>query len=74
MGFIVFLFVVFMMLSGKYIIIGLFVLIFRTLLAIYSIIVEILSAIFMPSEPFWLYLERGEASDLQTGLNQLYTK
>ena len=51
-GFIAFLFVVFLMLSGKYIIIGLFVLIFRTLLAIYSIIVEILSAIFMPSEPF----------------------
>ena len=36
-GFIAFLFVVFLMLSGKYIVIGLFMLIFRILLTIYSI-------------------------------------
>ena len=47
-GFIAFLFVVFLMLSGKYIVIGLFMLIFR----IYSIIAEILAAIFIPSKPF----------------------
>ena len=51
-GFVAFLFVVFLMLSGKYIVIGLFVLIFRILLTIYSIIAEILSAIFIPSKPF----------------------
>ena len=39
-GFIAFLFVVFLMLSGKYIVIGLFMLIFRILLTIYSIIAE----------------------------------
>jgi hypothetical protein len=48
-GFIAFLFVVFLMLSGKYIVIGLFMLIFRILLTIYSIIAEILAAIFIPS-------------------------
>ena len=36
-GFIAFLFVVFLMLSGKYIVIGLFMLIFRILLTIYSL-------------------------------------
>ena len=51
-GFVAFLFVVFLMLSGKYIVIGLFVLIFRILLTIYSIIAEILSAIFIPFKPF----------------------
>ena len=51
-GFVAFLFVVFLMLSGKYIVIGLFVLIFRILLTIYSIIAEILAAIFIPSKPF----------------------
>ena len=51
-GFIAFLFVVFQMLSGKYIVIGLFMLIFRILLTIYSIIAEILAAIFIPSKPF----------------------
>lgn len=51
-GFVVFLFVVFLILSGKYIVIGLFMLIFRILLTIYSIIAEILSAIFIPSKPF----------------------
>lgn len=50
-GFIAFLFVVFLMLS-KYIVIGLFMLIFRILLTIYSIIAEILAAIFIPSKPF----------------------
>mgnify|MGYP001635252112 CR=1 FL=1 len=40
-GFIAFLFVVFLILSGKYIVIGLFMLIFRILLTIYSIIAEI---------------------------------
>ena len=50
--FIAFLFVVFLMLSGKYIVIGLFMLIFRILLTIYSIIAEILAAIFIPSKPF----------------------
>ncbi len=73
-GFIAFLFVVFLILSGKYIVIGLFMLIFRILLTIYSIIAEILAAIFIPSKPFWLYLERGEAPDLQTELNQLNIK
>jgi hypothetical protein len=52
MGFIAFLFVVFLILSGKYIVIGLFMLIFRILLTIYSIIAEILAAIFIPSKPF----------------------
>lgn len=52
MGFIAFLFVVFLILSGKYIVIGLFILIFRILLTIYSIIAEILAAIFIPSKPF----------------------
>lgn len=51
-GFIAFLFVVFLILSGKYIVIGLFMLIFRILLTIYSIIAEILAAIFVPSKPF----------------------
>lgn len=51
-GFIAFLFVVFLMLSGKYIVIGLFIFIFRILLTIYSIIAEILAAIFIPSKPF----------------------
>ena len=51
-GFIAFLFVVFLMLSGKYNVIGLFMLIFRILLTIYSIIAEILAAIFIPSKPF----------------------
>ena len=51
MGFIAFLFVVFLILSGKYIVIGLFMLIFRILLTIYSIIAEILAAIFIPSKP-----------------------
>ena len=51
-GFVAFLFVVFLMLSGKYIVIGLFILIFRILLTIYSIIAEILAAIFIPSKPF----------------------
>lgn len=51
-GFIEFLFVVFLILSGKYIVIGLFMLIFRILLTIYSIIAEILAAIFIPSKPF----------------------
>ena len=51
-GFIAFLFVVFLMLSGKYIVIGLFMLIFRILLTINSIIAEILAAIFIPSKPF----------------------
>ena len=51
-GFIAFLFVVFLMLSGKYIVIGLFMLIFCILLTIYSIIAEILAAIFIPSKPF----------------------
>lgn len=51
-GFIAFLFVVFLMLSGKYIVIGLFMLIFRILLTIYSIIAEILAEIFIPSKPF----------------------
>lgn len=51
-GFIAFLFVVFLMLSGKYIVIGLFMLIFHILLTIYSIIAEILAAIFIPSKPF----------------------
>ena len=51
-GCIAFLFVVFLMLSGKYIVIGLFMLIFRILLTIYSIIAEILAAIFIPSKPF----------------------
>ena len=51
-GFIAFLFVVFLILSGKYIVIGLFMLIFRILLTIYSIIAEILAAIFIPSKPF----------------------
>ena len=51
-GFIAFLFVVFLILSGKYIVIGLFMLIFRILLTIYSIIDEILAAIFIPSKPF----------------------
>ena len=51
-GFIAFLFVVFLMLSGQYIVIGLFMLIFRILLTIYSIIAEILAAIFIPSKPF----------------------
>ena len=51
-GFIAFLFVVFLILSCKYIVIGLFMLIFRILLTIYSIIAEILSAIFIPSKPF----------------------
>ena len=73
-GFIAFLFVVFLMLSGKYIVIGLFMLIFRILLTIYSIIAEILAAIFIPSKPFSLYLERGEAPDLQTESNQLKIK
>ena len=50
-GFVAFLFVVFLMLSGKYIVIGLFMLIFRILLTIYSI-AEILAAIFIPSKPF----------------------
>ena len=52
MGFIAFLFVVFLILSGKYIVIGLFMLIFRILLTIYSIIAEILAAIFIPSKLF----------------------
>lgn len=52
MGFIAFLFVVFLILLGKYIVIGLFMLIFRILLTIYSIIAEILAAIFIPSKPF----------------------
>ena len=52
MGFIAFLFVVFLILSGKYIVIGLFMLIFRILLTIYIIIAEILAAIFIPSKPF----------------------
>ena len=52
MGYIAFLFVVFLILSGKYIVIGLFMLIFRILLTIYSIIAEILAAIFIPSKPF----------------------
>ena len=51
-GFIAFLFVVFLILSGKYIVIGLFMLIFRILLTIYGIIAEILAAIFIPSKPF----------------------
>ena len=51
-GFVAFLFVVFLMLSGKYIVIGLFMLILRILLTIYSIIAEILAAIFIPSKPF----------------------
>lgn len=51
-GFIAFLFVVFLILSGKYIVIGLFMLIFRILLTIYSTIAEILAAIFIPSKPF----------------------
>ena len=51
-GFIAFLFVVFLMLSGKYIVIGLCMLIFRILLTIYCIIAEILAAIFIPSKPF----------------------
>lgn len=51
-GFVAFLFVVFLILSGKYIVIGLFMLIFRILLTIYSIIAEILAAIFIPSKPF----------------------
>ena len=51
-GFVAFLFVVFLMLSGKYIVIGLFMLIFRILLTIYSIMAEILAAIFIPSKPF----------------------
>ena len=51
-GFVAFLFVVFLMLSGKYIVIGLFMPIFRILLTIYSIIAEILAAIFIPSKPF----------------------
>ena len=51
-GLVAFLFVVFLMLSGKYIVIGLFMLIFRILLTIYSIIAEILAAIFIPSKPF----------------------
>ena len=51
-GFIAFLFVVFLILSGKYIVNGLFMLIFRILLTIYSIIAEILAAIFIPSKPF----------------------
>ena len=51
-GFIAFLFVVFLILSGKYIVIGLFMLILRILLTIYSIIAEILAAIFIPSKPF----------------------
>ena len=51
-GFVAFLFVVFLMLSGKYIVIGLFMLIFRILLTIYSIIAELLAAIFIPSKPF----------------------
>ena len=51
-GFVAFLFVVFLMLSGKYIVIGLFMLIFGILLTIYSIIAEILAAIFIPSKPF----------------------
>lgn len=51
-GFVAFLFVVFLMLSGKYIVIGLFMLIFRILLTIYSITAEILAAIFIPSKPF----------------------
>ena len=51
-GFIAFLFVVFLMLSGKYIVIGLFMIIFSILLTIYSIIAEILAAIFIPSKPF----------------------
>ena len=50
--FIAFLYVVYLMLSGKYIVIGLFMLIFRILLTIYSIIAEILAAIFIPSKPF----------------------
>lgn len=51
-GFIAFLFVVFLILSGKYIVIYTFMLIFRILLTIYSIIAEILAAIFIPSKPF----------------------
>ena len=51
-GFIAFLLVVFLILTGKYIVIGLFMLIFRILLTIYSIIAEILAAIFIPSKPF----------------------
>ena len=40
-GFIAFLFVVFLMLSGKYIVIGLFMLIFRILLTIYLSLIHI---------------------------------
>ena len=62
-GFIAFLFVVFLILSGKYIVIGLFMLIFRILLTIYSIIAEILAAIFILLQTILTLLERGEAPD-----------
>lgn len=60
-GFIAFLFVVFLMLSGKYIVIGLFMLIFRILLTIYSIIAEILAAIFIPSKTILTLFGKGRS-------------